>query len=141
MPTQTQTNIATTVGLAGIACALLLVALGDTRDLSHVWGNECVVVALAGPSAWVAGLVVSGGLGHRGAGGVVTSYLAGALATLLGAMIAGTFLAPGLGTLFAPTILFLNFINAPLLGFGWIICIAALHHAALKLRASMVNDK
>ena len=139
MPSQTRQYIAIAVGLAGVACALLLVMIGDTRDLRFVWGDAFVVVLLAGPSAWIAGFAVAGGLGHDGAGGWVMSYVASILATLMGAMIAGTFLLPGLGTLFAPATLIANFLATPPLGVAWAAIIAALHYFSMKLRAEEVS--
>jgi hypothetical protein len=59
-------DIATAIGLIGMLSATALVVFGDTHDLDSTWISPIGVIFLAGPSAWVAGLIFGGLFGLSG---------------------------------------------------------------------------
>lgn len=59
-------DIATAIGLIGMLSATALVVFGDTHDLDSTWISPIGVIFLAGPSAWVAGLIFGGLFGLLG---------------------------------------------------------------------------
>lgn len=135
MLTTPRKQIAAAIGLAGLLCSVVLVLLGDTSDLRFVWGNEIVVVVLAGPSAWLAGLAVAGLFGDTTRWGWFGAFVGYVMATAVGAAIAGTVLVPACGTIVAPLILLANFLDYPLVGLGWLLTFVGLQHFSFYIRA------
>ena len=64
MPSNTRFFIAIGFGCAGLVCALALAAFGETGDLRAVNARDIHMIAVSGPSAFLAGLICASLFGH-----------------------------------------------------------------------------
>ena len=133
-------DIATAIGLIGMLCATALVVFGDTSDLQGTWIGPIGVICLAGPSAWVAGLIFGGLFGLPGPWGWAAAALSAVLSTFLGAAIAGTFVIPLLGTMIAPFELFEQMLQHPVMLIIWLGLMAGVHVLILKSESYGTGD-
>ena len=133
-------DIATAIGLIGMLSATALVVFGDTHDLDSKWISPIGVIFLAGPRAWVAGLIFGGLFGLPGPWGWATLALGAVLSTFLGAAIAGTFVVPLLGTMIAPFELFEQMIQHPMMLVVWLGLMAGVHVLILKSESYGTGD-
>lgn len=127
-------RIAELIGVTGILTAVALIIWADVSDLRYVWANEFGMVLIAGPSAYLAGLLTAGLFGHDGRWGWVAAVFGALLSTVLGGAIAGTLLVPAIGTLIAPLFVLLE--GALLIGviFVWCTSMTVVHLYAVKFR-------
>lgn len=124
-------------GLSGFACAVGLMLFGDTSPVYEIGANNSLLLVVSGPSAAVAGFACGGLFGHHSHWGWFGAGFGGILATLLGAMLGGTLLAPLIGTVWAPPLLFANLITFPLSGLVWVASMAGLHTFIRRMRVEL----
>lgn len=122
-------------GCAGFLCAAALIVFGGTRELQHVNATDLLLFIVSGPSAAVGGAICIGLFGHSGGRGWFYAGVGAICSTLLGAMLGGTIVAPVLGALFAPLVLFGNLVIYPAAGLVWFVSMAIVHLYAMNLRA------
>lgn len=132
MPITFKNDIAIAIGLIGTITAIALAMSVHPSVLSDVWINRLGMVILAGPSAWLAGLLFGSLFGHQGYLGWLLAFIGACLCTVTGAMIAGTLVFPGIGTLVAPLVLYSEGTRHPLILISWLICMGGLHLILIK---------
>ena len=132
MQTYTRNDVALAISLVGIITAIALVCFGDTRDLDYVWIGRIGVVILAGPGAYFAGLLCGPMFGIPGKWGWLAAAIGAAMSTICGAMIAGTFAVPLLGTFIAPLVLIAEGLHQPLIALIWCASMIGLQVILLK---------
>ncbi|MCF2870236.1 hypothetical protein L0664_04080 [Octadecabacter sp. G9-8] len=132
MQDYTRNDVATAISLVGTLTAIALALSLGPKELSDFGLNGFWLVFISEPSAWIAGKLCGSMFGHQGLGGWVLAAIGALLSTVAGAMIAGTFVFPGLGTMFAPLILFAVGVEEPMIWITWLICMTGLQIILLK---------
>lgn len=103
-------------------------ALPDEASLYSVW---TVIAGLLGGG--LALYAARGWLGRPGVLGWARAFVGGIAAALIAAIIAGSLIMPLYGTFYAPVMLATEFVEMPVLAFGWFAAIFGAHYLMTAL--------
>lgn len=127
-------TVAALVGALGwVTAVLMVVANRGDPGAPFLPGRNGGLHAVATIGATLAGIATAWAFGCPGPRGWALAWLGGALATALGAALAGTLMWPGLGTMMGPLAVAEYLWRYPLVTLGWALGIAGLHGLVLAL--------
>jgi len=115
------------IGTVGLLTGLGMNYLHDIGAAQHLPDNGNIIPLVAVPGAAVAGAICAGMFGHHGYLGWFWAFLGGVSATLLGAFLAGSLLAPSIGGLFGVIAVFEYLSTQPVLLAAWCVMMAIAH--------------
>ena len=112
----------------GAALAKAIVTQIHTGALLHEWGGFGAWHALSGGFGAVSGLYLGRRwLGQPGATGTLRALAGIVVVSCLAALVTGTLILPGYGTMFGPMLMILNILDHPALALGWFYSLILAH--------------